>query len=95
VKFLQIYIGLYNSIFCQKFIELDILMDNLSQETPPYVITEGSEPQYFTRFFTWDNAKSAVSTGIKCYNGFDIMPASHDKIIVSALQIVSDAGQLI
>jgi hypothetical protein len=70
-------------------------MENLSQETPLYVITEGNEPQYFTRFFTWDSAKSAVSTGIKYYNGFDIMQASHTKIIISALQIVSDARQLI
>jgi len=44
----------------EKFIELDILMENLSRETPLYVITEGSEPQYFTRFFTWDSAKSAM-----------------------------------
>ncbi|GJN39013.1 hypothetical protein PR202_gb28103 [Eleusine coracana subsp. coracana] len=44
----------------EKFIELDILMENLSQQTPLYVITEGSEPQYFTRFFTWDSAKSAM-----------------------------------
>uniref|UniRef100_A0A453T2J1 HP domain-containing protein n=1 Tax=Aegilops tauschii subsp. strangulata TaxID=200361 RepID=A0A453T2J1_AEGTS len=45
----------------EKFLELDILMENLSQETPLYVITEGSEPQFFTRFFfTWDSAKSAM-----------------------------------
>ncbi|XP_062229452.1 villin-3-like isoform X1 [Phragmites australis] len=44
----------------EKFTELDILMENVSRETPLYVITEGSEPQYFTRFFTWDSAKSAM-----------------------------------
>lgn len=44
----------------EKFLELDILMENLSQETPLYVITEGSEPQFFTRFFAWDSAKSAM-----------------------------------
>ncbi|RCV22068.1 hypothetical protein SETIT_4G190500v2 [Setaria italica] len=44
----------------EKFLELDILMENVSRETPLYVITEGSEPQYFTRFFTWDSAKSAM-----------------------------------
>jgi gelsolin len=44
----------------EKFLELDILMENSSQETPVYVITEGSEPQFFTRFFTWDSAKSAM-----------------------------------
>ncbi|KAM0907644.1 hypothetical protein ACQ4PT_015983 [Festuca glaucescens] len=44
----------------EKFLELDILMENLARETPLYVINEGSEPQYFTRFFTWDSAKSAM-----------------------------------
>ncbi|XP_047053719.1 villin-3 isoform X1 [Lolium rigidum] len=44
----------------EKFLELDILMENVSRETPLYVINEGSEPQYFTRFFTWDSAKSAM-----------------------------------
>ncbi|KAI4969901.1 hypothetical protein ZWY2020_000815 [Hordeum vulgare] len=45
----------------ENFLELDILMENLSKETPLYVITEGSEPQFFTRFFfTWDSAKSAM-----------------------------------
>nr|CAB3471060.1 unnamed protein product [Digitaria exilis] len=44
----------------EKFLELDILMENVSRETPLYVITEGSEPQYFTRFFTWDFSKSAM-----------------------------------
>lgn len=44
----------------EKFIEFDILMEDLSRETPLYVIAEGSEPQFFTRFFTWDSAKSAL-----------------------------------
>jgi hypothetical protein len=35
-------------------------MENVSRETPLYVINEGSEPQYFTRFFSWDSAKSIV-----------------------------------
>ncbi|KAJ1260205.1 hypothetical protein BS78_10G214500 [Paspalum vaginatum] len=44
----------------EKFLELDILMEDVSRETPLYVITEGSEPQYFTRFFSWDFGKSAM-----------------------------------
>ncbi|XP_073001746.1 villin-5-like [Typha latifolia] len=44
----------------EKFLELDFLMENLSRETPLYVVTEGSEPPFFTRFFTWDSAKSAM-----------------------------------
>jgi gelsolin len=56
------YVGFVSLLLCcQKFLELDILMENVSRETPLYVINEGSEPQYFTRFFTWDSAKSAVS----------------------------------
>lgn len=44
----------------EKFLEHDFLMENLSLETPVFVIMEGSEPPFFTRFFTWDYAKSAM-----------------------------------
>ncbi|XP_024964610.1 villin-4-like isoform X2 [Cynara cardunculus var. scolymus] len=44
----------------QKFLERDFLLEKLSLETPIYIITEGSEPQFFTRFFTWDSSKSAM-----------------------------------
>jgi len=52
-------------IFQQKFIEHDFLLENLSRETPIFIVLEGSEPQFFTRFFTWDSAKTAVSNYIK------------------------------
>ncbi|XP_038993982.1 villin-4-like [Hibiscus syriacus] len=42
----------------KKFIEHDFLFEKLSRETPIYVVMEGSEPPFFTRFFTWDAAKS-------------------------------------
>lgn len=45
----------------QKFVVLDFLMENLSRETPIFTVMEGSEPPFFTRFFTWDSAKSLVS----------------------------------
>lgn len=45
----------------QKFLEHDFLLENLSYKAPVYIITEGSEPPFFTRFFTWDSAKSSVS----------------------------------
>lgn len=35
-------------------------MENLSSDTPIFVIMEGSEPTFFTRFFTWDSAKSLM-----------------------------------
>ncbi|KAE8702063.1 Villin-4 [Hibiscus syriacus] len=44
----------------QKFLEQDVLLENLSREAPIYVVMEGSEPPFFTRFFTWDSAKSAM-----------------------------------
>ncbi|KAL3744025.1 hypothetical protein ACJRO7_013301 [Eucalyptus globulus] len=44
----------------EKFLEHDFLLEKLSREAPVYVITEGSEPPFFTRFFSWDSAKSAM-----------------------------------
>lgn len=44
----------------EKFVKLDFLMENLSSDTPIFVIMEGSEPTFFTRFFTWDSAKSLM-----------------------------------
>lgn len=44
----------------KKFLECDILMEKLSRETPIFIVTEGSEPQFFTRFFTWDSSKTAL-----------------------------------
>ena len=56
-------------------------MENVSRETPLYVITEGSEPQYFTRFFTWDFAKSAVSLYLLDYSAFGVVQTSRAKLI--------------
>ncbi|GAB2218270.1 hypothetical protein Droror1_Dr00001490 [Drosera rotundifolia] len=44
----------------EKFLERDFLLEKLSREAPLYVVMEGSEPPFFTRFFTWDSAKSAM-----------------------------------
>lgn len=44
----------------EKFLEHDFLLEKLSQETPVFVVMEGCEPPFFTRFFTWDSAKSAM-----------------------------------
>ncbi|XP_022755448.1 villin-4-like isoform X4 [Durio zibethinus] len=44
----------------EKFLEQDFLLENLSRETPIYIAMEGSEPPFFTRFFTWDFAKSTM-----------------------------------
>ncbi|WZY75654.1 hypothetical protein YC2023_022038 [Brassica napus] len=40
--------------------EHDFLLENLASETPIYIVTEGNEPPFFTRFFTWDSSKSAM-----------------------------------
>lgn len=52
-------------LFWQKFLESDFLMEKLSLQAPIYIVMEGSEPTFFTRFFTWDSSKSSVSAGIK------------------------------
>ncbi|XP_014750951.1 villin-4 isoform X2 [Brachypodium distachyon] len=44
----------------EKFIVRDFLMENLSRETTIFTVSEGSEPQFFTRFFTWDSTKSLM-----------------------------------
>ncbi|KAH9701669.1 Villin-1 [Citrus sinensis] len=44
----------------QKFLETDILVEGLSLETPIYVVTEGHEPPFFTRFFAWDPLKAKM-----------------------------------
>ncbi|KAK4774587.1 hypothetical protein SAY86_009522 [Trapa natans] len=44
----------------ENFLEHDFLMEKLSREAPVYVIMEGSEPGFFTRFFAWDSVKSAM-----------------------------------
>ncbi|EYU20891.1 hypothetical protein MIMGU_mgv1a000827mg [Erythranthe guttata] len=44
----------------QKFLERDFLHEKLSLQAPIYIVMEGSEPIYFTRFFSWDSAKSAM-----------------------------------
>eukprot|EP00252_Welwitschia_mirabilis_P024171 TRINITY_DN7065_c0_g1_i1.p1 TRINITY_DN7065_c0_g1~~TRINITY_DN7065_c0_g1_i1.p1 ORF type:complete len:1024 (+),score=247.76 TRINITY_DN7065_c0_g1_i1:394-3465(+) len=44
----------------QKYMEKDVLLEKRSLETPFFVILEGGEPSFFTRFFTWDSSKSAM-----------------------------------
>ncbi|KAH0937530.1 hypothetical protein HID58_004991 [Brassica napus] len=44
----------------EKFLKHDFLLENLASETPIYIVTEGNEPPFFTRFFTWDSSKSAM-----------------------------------
>lgn len=36
-------------------------MEKLSHQAPIYIVMEGSEPLFFTRHFSWDSTKSAVS----------------------------------
>ncbi|KAG4949307.1 hypothetical protein AAZX31_15G155600 [Glycine max] len=44
----------------EKFLEHDFLLEKLSHVAPVYVVMEGSEPPFFTRFFKWDSAKSSM-----------------------------------
>ncbi|XP_042055271.1 villin-4-like [Salvia splendens] len=43
-----------------KFLERDVLGEKISKHAPIYVVTEGNEPAFFTRFFTWDTRKFAM-----------------------------------
>lgn len=47
-------------ILGKKYLEADILLQGMSSETAIYVITEGHEPSFFTRFFAWDYSKSSM-----------------------------------
>ncbi|XP_019197919.1 PREDICTED: villin-4-like isoform X1 [Ipomoea nil] len=44
----------------EKFLQNDFLLEKLSQQAPIYIVFEGSEPTFFTRFFTWDSMKAAM-----------------------------------
>ncbi|XP_076914396.1 villin-5-like [Bidens hawaiensis] len=44
----------------QKYLECDVLLVGLYLQTPIFIITEGSEPPFFTRFFKWDSTKSSL-----------------------------------
>ncbi|CAK9162236.1 unnamed protein product [Ilex paraguariensis] len=44
----------------EKYLEHDFLLENSSCQAPIYIVMEGSEPPFFTRFFTWDSTKSAM-----------------------------------
>ncbi|XP_075674123.1 villin-4-like [Castanea sativa] len=44
----------------EKFLERDFLLEKLSHEAPVYIVMEGSEPPFFTRFFTWDSGKFSM-----------------------------------
>ncbi|XP_042003124.1 villin-4-like [Salvia splendens] len=44
----------------EKFLERDYLHEKLSLQAPVYIVMEGGEPPFFTRFFSWDSSKSAM-----------------------------------
>ncbi|XP_021724968.1 villin-4-like [Chenopodium quinoa] len=44
----------------EKFVERDFLLEKLSPKVPIYVVMEGGEPPFFTRFFTWDAERSTI-----------------------------------
>lgn len=52
--------------FLQKFVERDFLHETLSLQAPVYIVMEGGEPPFFTRFFSWDSSKSAVCYPALC-----------------------------
>ncbi|KAK4606121.1 hypothetical protein RGQ29_000401 [Quercus rubra] len=63
---IYVWIGCHSSVGSKqealtlglKFLEMDVLVEGLSLETPIYIVTEGHEPPFFTRFFEWDPSKA-------------------------------------
>ncbi|KAK7291876.1 hypothetical protein RIF29_07376 [Crotalaria pallida] len=44
----------------EQFLEHDFLLEKVSRVAAIYVVMEGSEPPFFTRFFKWESAKSVM-----------------------------------
>eukprot|EP01018_Ginkgo_biloba_P036884 Gb_31397 [translate_table: standard] len=44
----------------QKYMERAALLEGLSPDIPLYKVTEGNEPLFFTKFFSWDSAKASI-----------------------------------
>eukprot|EP00252_Welwitschia_mirabilis_P015670 TRINITY_DN3467_c0_g1_i1.p1 TRINITY_DN3467_c0_g1~~TRINITY_DN3467_c0_g1_i1.p1 ORF type:complete len:344 (+),score=98.68 TRINITY_DN3467_c0_g1_i1:609-1640(+) len=44
----------------QKYIERAALLEGLSPDTPLYKVTEGNEPAFFTKYFSWDTTKATI-----------------------------------
>ncbi|XP_074591804.1 villin-5-like isoform X1 [Curcuma longa] len=44
----------------EEFLERDFFIKKQSRETPIFIVTEGNEPPFFTRFFKWDSAKTQM-----------------------------------
>ncbi|XP_073114819.1 villin-1 [Elaeis guineensis] len=63
---IYIWVGLHANVTSKeqalnlgkKFLQADILQEGLSIDAAVYVITEGNEPPFFTRFFNWDDSKT-------------------------------------
>ncbi|KAI4341254.1 hypothetical protein MLD38_025998 [Melastoma candidum] len=44
----------------QKYVDMTASLESLAPDVPLYRISEGSEPCFFTTFFSWDSAKANV-----------------------------------
>ncbi|XP_038981057.1 villin-1 isoform X3 [Phoenix dactylifera] len=63
---IYVWIGLHSNVTSKeqalnlgkKFLQADILQEGLSIDAAVYVIAEGNEPPFFTRFFHWDDSKA-------------------------------------
>ena len=48
----------------QSYIELAASLEGLPPQVPLYKVTEGTEPTFFTTYFSWDNTKAIVCAAI-------------------------------
>ncbi|KAL0334312.1 UNVERIFIED_CONTAM: Villin-2 [Sesamum angustifolium] len=44
----------------QKYVEMAASLDGLAPDVPLYKVTEGNEPCFFTKYFSWDPAKASA-----------------------------------
>ncbi|KAH1197076.1 Villin-1 [Glycine max] len=65
---IYVWVGLHSAVKSKqealnlglKFLEMDVLVEGLSLNIPIYIVTEGHEPPFFTRFFSWDHSKENI-----------------------------------
>ncbi|KAG5017673.1 hypothetical protein JHK82_023275 [Glycine max] len=65
---IYVWVGLHSAIKSKqevlhlglKFLEMDVLVEGLSMNIPIYIVTEGHEPPFFTRFFSWDHSNENI-----------------------------------
>ncbi|EPS70251.1 hypothetical protein M569_04508 [Genlisea aurea] len=77
----------------EKYVETAAVSDGLPYNVPLYKITEGNEPCFFTRYFSWDPAKATTTHG----NSFQkkvaqLFGSGHSAVEVMTTTLSSSSG---